>query len=129
MHPDNKILISAVLILGIALVSFNIGGFSGMASKIRCHGDIVIKAEKNSIGFIETEIWIPEEEIAGVDYCDISYKRQVEVRRLSGAKVSDPQIPKDQLGLNYMKFSFRAPIPEGSVCVEDKDGRRTCDNF
>ena len=36
MHPDNKILISAVLILGIALVSFNIGGFTGQISKKDC---------------------------------------------------------------------------------------------
>ena len=36
MHPDNKILISAILILGIALVSFNISGLSGQVSKEDC---------------------------------------------------------------------------------------------
>lgn len=29
MHTDNKILISAILILGIAVLSFNLGSFSG----------------------------------------------------------------------------------------------------
>ena len=132
MHQDNKILISAVLILGVALVAFNFGGLSGRAS----YSDITdcqpleisasIQGNKLTVTLTESEGGL-----RGTDYNGLEAPYKVDLRRDNGAKFRQQNIPRlnvqelDKTG--YTQFSFVLSETDrenfksgGSVSVDEK---------
>ena len=118
MHQDNKILISAILILGIALFSFNFGGLTGRvgAGNVDCQ-PISVSATKSDV-WVNMRIDIPSN-APSTSYNGIE-DQEVIVRRNSGEKIADQRIPKEVLSDNPMIFRFKSPIDSGFAGVRDR---------
>ena len=131
MRQDNKILISAVLILGVALVAFNFGGVSGKAAKFGCQ-DITVTVTDSSLSNIDLMVHIPSER--GTNYNGIG-DDQVIIRNDAGYKKADVRIPKSLKNANSgdtVKFrvSKLSSVPSGWACIESKcSGEEVCDRF
>ena len=123
MHQDNKVLITAVIILGIGLISFNFGTISGKvgAGNVECQ-PISVQAEKNG-PYINMRIYIPPNR-AGTNYNGIDPQHQdIRISGPSGEKIADSRIPKEALysGETPMKFKIRAlDISTGNAAAFDK---------
>ncbi|MEK6922619.1 MAG: hypothetical protein AABX08_02345 [Nanoarchaeota archaeon] len=123
MQYENKILVSAILIIGVALISFNlvnpnISGRIG-AGKVACTpGEL--NAEVVGSWTIVTYEEAPELR-AGVDYNGIGDNKFVEY--WSGKTRRQQSIPKEELDKSIVTVRIRNP--EGNpnverVAVEDK---------
>jgi len=119
MHQDNKILISAILILGVAMLSFSFGGLSGRVSagNVACKS-VSVQAVKEGV-WINMRIDIPPN-APGTSYNGVK-DSEVIIRRSSGEKVADVRIPKDVFysGNNPMIFRINTPIESGWAGVRD----------
>ena len=94
MHPDNKILISAILILGIALVSFNIGGLSGKVSKEDCTPiDIEVMQTGPWLEATVTMVKNPQ----GLLINGIPPGRQMVTYKETGGRIGDVKVNRDAI--------------------------------
>jgi len=137
MRQDNKIIVSAVLILGLSLLSFNFGGVSGQASyaNVEC-SPIDVRVVGSSSSKIDLSVYIPPEKYAGVSYNGFGDNNEVIVRDEFGSKRADVRIPKSVLNTEAgetARFSISKPrnLERGFACIENKCPRQkdSCDSF